>query len=144
MYGGGFATIPAYLADLFGVGNVSAIHGRLLTAWSTAGILGPVLVNYIREFQIAHGVAPSNAYTFTMYILVAFLGVGLICNLAVRPVSRSLFTLVPAASSVHSQKTAADVPAGEWGLVAAGWVLASVPLGWGVFRTLTLVRQMFR
>jgi MFS family permease len=144
MYGGGFATIPAYLADLFGVGNVSAIHGRLLTAWSTAGILGPVLVNYIREFQIAQGVAPSNAYTFTMYILVAVLGVGLICNLAVRPVSQSLFTLVPAASSVQSQKTAADVPAGEWGVVAAGWVLASVPLGWGVFRTLTLVSQMFR
>ena len=72
------ATIPAYLADMFGVGNVSAIHGRLLTAWSTAGILGPVLVNYIREFRIGHGVAPSNAYTFTMYILVAFLGVGLI------------------------------------------------------------------
>ncbi len=89
MYGGGFATIPAYLADPFGVGNVSAIHGRLLTAWSTAGILGPVLVNYIREFQISHGVAASNAYTFTMYILVAFLGVGLICNLAVRPVARA-------------------------------------------------------
>ena len=70
MYGGGFATIPAYLADLFGVGNVSAIHGRLLTAWSTAGILGPVLVNYIREFQIGRGVAPADAYTFTMYILV--------------------------------------------------------------------------
>ena len=52
MYGGGFATIPAYLADLFGAGHVSAIHGRLLTAWSTAGVLGPVLVNYIREFQI--------------------------------------------------------------------------------------------
>ena len=95
MYGGGFATIPAYLADMFGVGNVSAIHGRLLTAWSTAGILGPVLVNYIREFQIGHGVAASNAYTFTMYVLVAFLGVGLICNLAVRPVDRRLFTLVP-------------------------------------------------
>ena len=56
MYGGGFATIPAYLADLFGAGQVSAIHGRLLTAWSTAGVLGPVLVNYIREFQIGRGV----------------------------------------------------------------------------------------
>ena len=80
---------------LFGVGNVSAIHGRLLTAWSTAGILGPVLVNYIREFQIGRGVAAANAYTFTMYVLVAFLGVGFICNLAVRPVDRRLFTLVP-------------------------------------------------
>ncbi len=52
MYGGGFATIPAYLADLFGTQYVGAIHGRLLTAWSTAGVLGPVLVNYIREYQI--------------------------------------------------------------------------------------------
>jgi MFS family permease len=146
MYGGGFATIPAYLADLFGVANVSAIHGRLLTAWSTAGILGPVLVNYIREFQIGHGVAPSNAYTFTMYILVAFLGVGLICNLAVRPVKASLFTLAaPAPSAARSSnKVSVDPPAGEWGLVAFGWLLAGAPIGWGVFRTLTLVGQMFR
>jgi MFS family permease len=147
MYGGGFATIPAYLADLFGVGNVSAIHGRVLTAWSTAGILGPQLVTRIREFQIDHGVAASDSYTFTMYILVAFLGVGLICNLAVRPVGKSLFTLspgAPAATREQSQKTFADAPAGEWGLVAIGWLLAGVPIGWGVFRTLTLVSQMFR
>jgi MFS family permease len=146
MYGGGFATIPAYLADLFGVGNVSAIHGRLLTAWSTAGILGPVLVNYIREFQIGHGVAPSNAYTFTMYILVGLLGAGLICNLAVRPVDSSLFTMPAAtpAAAPGSNSVAVDPPAGEWGLVALGWLLAGVPIGWGVFRTLTLVGQMFR
>ena len=86
MYGGGFATIPAYLADLFGTGHVSAIHGRLLTAWSTAGILGPVLVNYIREFQIERGVPPAQAYDVTMYILAGFLVVGFVCNLAVRPV----------------------------------------------------------
>ena len=60
MYGGGFATIPAYIADLFGVSYVSAIHGRLLTAWSTAGIVGPVLVNYIREFQIGRGVPAAD------------------------------------------------------------------------------------
>ena len=63
MYGGGFATIPAYLRDLFGTMQVGAIHGRLLTAWSTAGMLGPVLVNYIREYQIDHGVAKADAYT---------------------------------------------------------------------------------
>jgi hypothetical protein len=145
MYGGGFATIPAYLADTFGVGNVSAIHGRLLTAWSTAGILGPVLVNYIREFQISHGVAASNAYTFTVYILVAFLGVGLICNLAVRPVARGLFTLAPA-SPARAEATGptVDDPSGEWGVVAIGWLLAGIPIGWGVYRTLTLVGQMFR
>ena len=68
MYGGGFATIPAYLKDLFGTLNVGAIHGRLLTAWSAAGVAGPVLVNYIREYQIGHGVAKADAYSVTMYI----------------------------------------------------------------------------
>ena len=143
MYGGGFATIPAYLADTFGVGNVSAIHGRLLTAWSTAGILGPVLVNYVREFQISHGVAASNAYTFTMYVLVSFLGVGLICNLAVRPVDRALFTLAPAAKTARTGSAVADAPAGEWGLVTIAWLLAGLPIAWGVYKTLTLVGQMF-
>jgi MFS family permease len=86
MYGGGFATIPAYLRDMFGTIQVGAIHGRLLTAWSTAGVLGPVLVNYIREYQINHGVAKADAYTVTMYIMAALLLVGLACNFAVRPV----------------------------------------------------------
>jgi hypothetical protein len=86
MYGGGFATIPAYLRDMFGVVQVGAIHGRLLTAWSTAGVLGPVLVNYIREYQIAHGVAKANAYTVTMYIMAGLLLIGFVCNLLVKPV----------------------------------------------------------
>src|SRR5258708_2684495 len=86
MYGGGFATIPAYLRDMVGVVQVGAIHGRLLTAWSTAGVLGPVLVNYIREYQIAHGVAKANAYTTTMYIMAALLLIGFVCNLFVKPV----------------------------------------------------------
>ncbi len=86
MYGGGFATIPAYLADIFGTKFVGAIHGRLLTAWSVAGILGPVLVNYIREFQLGVGIAPAQAYNVTMYILAGLLVVGFFCNLAVRPV----------------------------------------------------------
>jgi MFS family permease len=86
MYGGGFATIPAYLADLFGTQYVGAIHGRLLTAWSTAGILGPVLVNYIREYQIDHGVPNAQAYNVTMYVLAGLLVIGFLCNLAVKPV----------------------------------------------------------
>jgi MFS family permease len=144
MYGGGFATIPAYLADLFGVAHVSAIHGRLLTAWSTAGILGPVLVNYVREFQISHGVAASNAYTFTMYVLVAFLGVGLICNLSVRPVDRRLFTLAPVASNGPAPTTVAGSASGEWTLVGIAWLLAGAPIAWGFYKTLSLVSQMFR
>ena len=90
MYGGGFATIPAYLADMFGTQMVGAIHGRLLTAWSTAGILGPVLVNYIREYQLNHGVPNAQAYDMTMYILAGLLGVGLLCNLLVKPVDESI------------------------------------------------------
>lgn len=86
MYGGGFATIPAYLRDMFGTIQVGAIHGRLLTAWSTAGVLGPVLVNYIREYQVSHGVAKADAYTVTMYIMAALLIVGFVCNLLVRRV----------------------------------------------------------
>jgi hypothetical protein len=100
MYGGGFATIPAYLRDLFGTVQVGAIHGRLLTAWSTAGILGPVLVNYIREYQIVHGVAKADAYTTTMHIMAALLVVGFICNLLVKPVdARHLTTEQPGAST---------------------------------------------
>ncbi len=91
MYGGGFATIPAYLADMFGTQMVGAIHGRLLTAWSTAGVLGPVIVNYINDYQIKHGVAKSAAYDTTMYILAALLIGGFICNLLVRPVNPKWF-----------------------------------------------------
>ncbi len=82
MYGGGFATVPAYLADMFGTQFVGAIHGRLLTAWSTAGIIGPVVVNYIREAQLAAGVPRDHLYNTTMYILCAMLVAGLICNYA--------------------------------------------------------------
>lgn len=86
MYGGGFATIPAYLADMFGTQFVGAIHGRLLTAWSAAGVAGPVLVNYIRQAQIDSGVAPRDAYTVTLYVMAGLLAVGFVANLLVRPV----------------------------------------------------------
>jgi len=150
MYGGGFATIPAYIADLFGVGYVSAIHGRLLTAWSTAGILGPVLINYVREFQIGRGVAPADAYTFTMYALALFLVVGLGCNLAIRPVPERLFA-VPATTGraprepvPDTSPAAAHRPTGQWAAVGAAWMLAAAPLAWGVLKTLTMASQMFR
>ena len=86
MYGGGFATIPAYLADVFGAKYVSAVHGRLLTAWSAAGVLGPVLVNYIREAQIGSGIPRYQAYNVTMYIMAVLLLVALLSNLAVKPI----------------------------------------------------------
>ena len=87
MYGGGFATIPAYLRDMFGTMHVGAIHGRLLTAWSVAGVLGPVLLTYLRDDQIAAGVPKAEAYSLTMYIMCGLLLVGFLANLAVRAVS---------------------------------------------------------
>ncbi len=87
MYGGGFATIPAYLRDVFGVRYVGAIHGRLLTSWSVAGVLGPVLVNYIRQYQIDQGVPKADAYTVTMYIMAGLLAVGFLLNLMMKPVN---------------------------------------------------------
>jgi MFS family permease len=86
MYGGGFATIPAYLRDMFGTYQVGAIHGRLLTAWSVAGVLGPVLVNYIRQYQIDNGVPKAQAYSVTMYIMCGLLLIGFLCNFAMHAV----------------------------------------------------------
>ena len=86
MYGGGFATVPAYLRDMFGTRYVGAIHGMLLTAWSMAGIFGPVLVNYIRQYNVEHGVAKAAAYNVTMYVMAVLLIVGFFCNLFIRAV----------------------------------------------------------
>jgi hypothetical protein len=86
MYGGGFSTVPAYLKDMFGTRYVGAIHGLLLTAWSMAGIFGPVLVNYIREYNVTHGVPKAQAYNTTMYIMAALLVIGFICNFFVKAV----------------------------------------------------------
>ncbi len=88
MYGGGFATIPAYLRDIFGTMEVGAIHGRLLLAWSAAAILGPVLVNYLRAYQIeTMQIAPAKAYSITMYIMAGLLLAGFLCNALIRPVA---------------------------------------------------------
>jgi len=86
MYGGGFATVPAYLKDMFGTRYVGAIHGWLITAWSAAGVFGPVLVNYIRQYQIDHGVPKAQAYNTTMYIMAGLLVVGFICNFLIKAV----------------------------------------------------------
>lgn len=108
MYGGGFSTIPAYLADLFGTRFVGGIHGRLLTAWSVAGVLGPVLVNYIRQYQVDNGVPASQAYTTTMYIMAGLLVIGFLCNLMVRPVDAKhhLPSETPAKGSMGSLQPA--------------------------------------
>jgi MFS family permease len=89
MYGGGFATAPAYMRDLFGALEVGAVYGRLLTAWSVAGIVGPLLMNSMRQLQLGRGIAPSQAYNQSMYLLAGLLVLGFVSNLLVRPVARN-------------------------------------------------------
>jgi MFS family permease len=86
-YGGGFATVPAYLKDLFGTIQVGAIHGRLLTAWSVAGVAGPLIINAIADHQTAEGKSGADLYTVSLYIMVGVLAVGFIANLLIRPVN---------------------------------------------------------
>ena len=86
MDGGGFAPVPAYLKDMFGTRYVGAIHGMLITAWSVAGVLGPVLVNYIRQYQLDSGVPKAQAYNVTMYIMAGLLVVGFIANALIKAV----------------------------------------------------------
>jgi MFS family permease len=86
-YGGGFATAPAYLRDLFGTYQVGAIHGRLLTAWSAAGIAGPLIVNGVLDAQGTPGELVSGDYKPALFIMVGVLAVGFVANLLIRPVA---------------------------------------------------------
>ena len=153
MYGGGFATVPAYLADMFGTQFVGAIHGRLLTAWSTAGIIGPVVVNYIREFQLAAGVRPDQLYNTTMYILCAMLVAGLICNYLIKPVdpkwhmsNEEVSKLQAATASAASRVQTGSFGIGKGGLDAPAlvfWAFVGIPLAWGVWITLQSAAKIF-
>lgn len=155
MYGGGFATVPAYLADMFGTKMVGAIHGRLLTAWATAGVLGPVLVNYIREYQLEHGVARADAYSITMYILAGLLALGFVCNWLVTPVSEKLHM---SPEEMVEEKKAADnthqhfiedvealaKEASHSTKVTLAWLAVWIPLGWGIWMTLQKAVVLFK
>src|SRR5689334_6796606 len=146
MYGGGFATVPAYLADMFGTQFVGAIHGRLLTAWSTAGIIGPVVVNYIREFQLAAGVPRDQLYNTTMYILCAMLIAGLICNYLIKPVNSKWHMSDAEVAKLQAATASAGQsgPSGSYGIGFGGldvkaalfWAFVGIPLAWGVWKTL--------
>jgi MFS family permease len=109
MYGGGFATVPAYLRDMFGTRYVGAIHGWLITAWSAAGVFGPVLVNYIRQYQIDHGVPKAQAYNTTMYIMAGLLVIGFICNAMIKAVS-ARYHMTENDSRAHDVTAAAVQP----------------------------------
>jgi hypothetical protein len=111
MYGGSFSTVPAYLRDMFGTRYVGAIHGMLLTAWSAAGIFGPVLVNYIREYNVTHGVPKAEAYNTTMYIMAGLLVIGFICNFFVKAVN-SRFHMAASQSADGDAAGRQTAPAG--------------------------------
>jgi MFS family permease len=153
MYGGGFATVPAYLADMFGTQFVGAIHGRLLTAWSTAGIIGPVVVNYLREFQLAAGVPRDKLYDSTMYVLCAMLAAGLICNFLIKPVNSKWYMSEAEVKKLQaaSAKSEAAIQHGSFGIGKGGldlravlfWLFVGVPLGWGVYQTLLSAAKIF-
>jgi len=153
MYGGGFATVPAYLADLFGTQNVGAIHGRLLTAWSTAGILGPVVVNYMRDYQLGLGLPRAQVYNQTMYILTGMLAIGLICNLLIRPVADKWFMTdaeLAEEKRLAHEKALSSVVTGSGGneqtsslTVLLAWVAVGIPLAWGIYKTVLSAMKLF-
>jgi MFS family permease len=171
MYGGGFSTVPAYLADLFGTQMVGAIHGRLLTAWAAAGVMGTSLINYIREYQIAHGVPKAQAYDTVMYVLAGLLVLGFLCNLLVRPLAEKYFmsdaelaeekrlarerdvaasgtraggNTVVAGVSGGAAVVAAPVAAGSAGLALLAWAAVGIPLLIGVWITLQKAIVLFK
>ena len=160
MYGGGFATVPAYLADLFGTQMVGAIHGRLLTAWATAGILGPVIVNYMRDYQLGLGLPREQVYNQTMMILAGLLVVGLICNLLIRPVADKWFMTAEELAEekrqahekiiedeVHSEVdkkvSSEDGQLTHPVMVWLAWGMVALALGWGIYNTLINAAKFF-
>jgi len=141
MYGGGFATVPAYLADIFGTQMVGAIHGRLLTAWSVAGVVGPFLIAAVRQAQIDAGVARTLVYDRTLYILAGLLFVGLVCNLLVRPVNPKHYMtaeqLAREKALQHEDRIVGDVELaarGSFGLAGVlSWAAIGIPFLIGVY-----------
>lgn len=146
MYGGGFATVPAYLADVFGTQFVGAIHGRLLTAWSTAGVLGPIVIGQIRDQQLSAGVAPDLVYDRTMFVLAGFLAAGFVANLLIRPVAGKWH--MPEGGPVAK----AAVTGGSYGIGRGGvsvmavlaWACVVTPISWGVYMTLVKALVIFQ
>jgi MFS family permease len=153
MYGGGFATIPAYLADLFGTQFVGAIHGRLLTAWSTAGVIGTNVVSYIREAELKSGMPGDQVYDRIMYILAGMLVLGLVANLLVRPVSSRWFMREDEVAALQAKARAAlSGPGRSFGIgrggldakAALAWAAVGIPLAWGVWITLSKSIVLFQ
>ena len=147
MYGGGFATVPAYLADIFGTKFVGAIHGRLLTAWSAAGVVGSEVIVRVRDAQIAAGVPKTQVYNTVMYIMVGVLALGFVCNLLVRPVHER-WLMRKDAMAGSGRATTTDAPrtmAGSSQGIGLGrlsgpalipWLIVAIPVAWGLYKAL--------
>jgi len=144
MYGGGFATVPAYLADVFGTRFVGAIHGRLLTAWSTAGILGPLLVAYMRDARIAAGIPRDQIYQPIYWTLAAMLLLAFLANLLIRPVHPRFHMVADGApasaiapDAMAGPTAAPAVRTGGFGaIVILAWLGVCIPIAWGGYQTL--------
>jgi len=145
MYGGGFATIPAYLADIFGTQHVGAIHGRLLTAWSLAGVIGPMLISYLREYQLALGIPEDQAYNSSFKILALLLVVGFILNLLIKPVNKKFFMTekqLKDEQGILANNTEVLIASTKTNtflqtiLLPLIWLVVSVPIGWGIYNAL--------
>ena len=147
MYGGGFATVPAYLADVFGTQYVGAIHGRLLTAWSTAGVLGPFIVTVLRDKAIAANAPRAGIYPPIFLILAGLLIAGFIANLLVRPVADKWHMAkedVALKGGAAAASHAGGIGRGRFdAITAVGWAVVVLPLCWGVWITLTKAAVLF-
>ena len=147
MYGGGFATVPAYLADMFGTQFVGAIHGRLLTAWSTAGVLGPIVVTQITQSQKDRGVPLDLVYNNTLYAMAGLLVVGFVANLLIRPVAERWYMTDAAPAVVGATVTGGSFGIGRGGVSGGAllaWACVGLPLAWGVYITLAKALILFR
>ena len=155
-YGGGFATVPAYLRDLFGTFQVGAIHGRLLTAWSAAGVAGPLIVNGFLDAEGTPGKLTYEAYKPALLTMVGVLAVGFVANLLIRQVADRFH-------EPDHEETAArpSEPAGGGGgsrapttrtgttddarpvLLVVSWAVVGLPLAYGVYQTVVKVSGLF-
>jgi MFS family permease len=149
MYGGGFATVPAYLADTFGTKYVGAIHGRLLTAWSTAGVLGPLIVTSLRDHALAAKVPPAQVYPPIYFTLGGLLVVAFVINLLIRPVPESLLrhdeaAAAQAAGVANDSDVVEAGPAGVSAGVVIAWVLVLLPIAWGIWQTAAKAAVLLR
>ena len=145
-YGGGFATVPAYLRDLFGTFQVGAIHGRLLTAWSAAGVIGPLIVNGFLDAEGKPGTLTAAAYRAPLLTMAGVLAVGFVANLLVRPVADRFHeqgeVTSPVAAGIDPGEATSNALPGR-SRVVASWGLIALLLTYGVVQTLITASKLF-